>query len=183
MKDQLCPSISREQGFATIWYMIAIVLIISLASFVLSEGYANVQQNKIKTAMNRAVKAATMQYDTKELSENAKIVIPQGDAEQEFKTYLTDNLKLDNDLNPREDSVFDHEFQVVDFSIIDEGSIPYTVDLSDVRFRHTFEKPGVLAVVETTVTDIWGTGDTTYYVPAVAEVDLAITTDDEEEGS
>ncbi|MFD1362710.1 hypothetical protein ACFQ4A_13705 [Lentibacillus salinarum] len=180
MKDQLCPNISRNNGFATIWYMIAIVLIISLASFVLSEGYANVQQNKIKTAMNRAVKAATMQYDTKELSENAKIVIPKDKAKQEFKTYLTDNLKLNNALNPTEDSVFENGFQIVDFSIIDEESLPYTVERSDVQFRHTFQNPGVLAVVQTTVTDIWGTDETTYYVPAVAEVDLSIT---EGEGS
>lgn len=173
-RERLCQNFSRNKGFATLWYMVAIVLIIFLASFVVSEGFANVQQGKVKTAMNRAVKAATLQYDMKIISDKAEIVIPKNDAKQAFKEYLTANLKLDNALEPVKGSVFKKSFHIVEFNVIDRQSLPHTVNNTAIQFNHTFQQPGVFAVVKTTLTDVWGKGETTYYVPAVAEIDLDV---------
>jgi len=179
LKEQSCQNIFRNGGFATIWYMVGIVLFISLASFIVSEGYKNIQQHKVKTALNRAVKSASMQYDTDELAKEAKIIIPEDEAENVFKSYLTDNLKLNNDLKPEKDSIFENEFEIVNFQVIDDKDFPYTVKHDDVNFKHTFENPGVLAVVKTTVDDLWGTGETSYHVPAVSEVNFKISGESE----
>jgi len=160
--------------------MFATILFISLASFVVSEGYKNVQQHKIKTAMNRAVKSASLQYDEDVLSNEAKIVIPESTAKNAFETYLTDNLKLTDDLKPNDESIFENQFEIVYFQVIDDETFPYTVKYNDVNFNHTFENPGVLAVVKTTVDDLWGTDETSYYVPAVSEINFKIS---EEAGS
>lgn len=173
LKERLCRKLSNK-GFATIWYLIAVVVIVFMASFVISESYAETQQDEIKTAMNRAVKAATMQYDKDILSNEAKIVIPEDQANLKFKEYLEDNLKLDNSLKPTEGSVFQNKFQLITFKVVDQESLPYTAEVTEAKFSHTFKNPGVMAVIKTTVNDVWGTGETTYYVPAVAEVNLEV---------
>lgn len=178
LKEQLCRKLSNKEGFATIWYLVAVVVIVFMASFVISESYAETQQNRVKTTMDRAVKAAVMQYRKDKLQNDAEIVFNQTKADEAFTEILRKNLNLDASLRPNDDSILSgaKEINLVYKRYYDNetASFPQTVENEGIRLKHTFNNPGMAAVLKVVLPDEWGKGDTTYYVPAVAEVNLDI---------
>ncbi|HEX7064319.1 MAG TPA: hypothetical protein VF199_04565 [Bacillales bacterium] len=173
-KGRLCRNVCNEQGFATIWYLVGIVAIVFVASFVLSSGFSNIQQNQIKHAMDRAVKAAVLQYDIEAVSKEATIHFNRNEAYDAFLTVLQQNLQLNASLVPKDISIFQQPFTLVEFRVVDGQAFPYTLKNRRIRFQHTFHAPGIAAVVKTSVSDLWGSHETTYYVPAVAEINMEI---------
>lgn len=176
-KAQLCRNTSNDKGFATIWYLIGVVALVFMASFVLSAGYNNIQQNKMKSAMDHAVKAAVLQYKQEELSQNARIIFDPNQTKQAFERILQENLKLDSHNNPKKGSILSDakDVEVLYIKIYDDTTdFPKTVEDGETKFKHTFKSPGVAAMLQVKLPDLWGTGIKTYDIPAVAEVNLEI---------
>lgn len=174
-KVRSCRNTSNDEGFATLWYLIGVVVLVFMASFVLSTEYENIQQNKMKSAMDHAVKAAALQVKQDELSHYAKIVFDPNQAKHAFEQILQENLNLDRNNEPKKGSILSDakDVKVLYIKIYDETiDFPKTVEDGQTKFKHTFKSPGIAAMLQVKLPDLWGTGIKTYDIPAVAEVNL-----------
>jgi hypothetical protein len=164
LEEKSCRNIWSEKGYATIWFLISMVAITFLAGVVMTFGLQSIQQNKMKNVLNHAVKAAALQTDDLSLMQNGLIVIKQQEALEAFHDILSSNLE------GRENLI--KNLEVEEFMILDESgyTFPYTVERPEIRFSHTFESPGVMAVVKVDVPSLWIEKERRMYVPAVAEV-------------
>jgi len=176
LEERRCPSIWSKEGFATIWYIVGLVAIFSMSAFLLSNGYLVLQQNKIKNAANEAVKAAVMQFDKSAISKEGVVDIDDNQAKQVFYQVLEANLKLDDTLKPTVGSMFRNPFELVEFRVYDDRSASFPIqDINDqAKFKHILKSPGVVAILKTSLPDLWGNKNTILYVPAVAEVKLDV---------
>ncbi|GGK33290.1 hypothetical protein GCM10010965_27670 [Caldalkalibacillus thermarum] len=159
LKGRLCRKNCRNEGFATIWFLIAVVAITALMAVVMTFSFQSIQMNKAKHALNHAVKAAAMQMDMDAFVYDAKLVIDPVEARMAFDEILGGHKGLEG-------------VEVVEFVVLDESDyvFPYTISRPDIRFSHTFEAPGVMAVIRIELLSFWGAREREMYVPAVAEM-------------
>ncbi|MFS8580747.1 MAG: hypothetical protein LOD88_12065 [Novibacillus thermophilus] len=162
LKAPLSRNIFRnEQGMATIQYMFVIVTITLFMFFVVTQAVNITAQHQLKSAVNRAVKAAAHAYSDDVLALEGNVDFDEAEARQKFDQYLEDNIRgIDM-------------WDVETFQVVEGGTFPRSV--SDGRLTHMFENPGIWAVVKADIPKFGG-GMTTLYTSAIAEV--AVTVDD-----
>lgn len=164
LKGKSCRNLYSERGYATIWFLISMVALTLLMAVVMTFSFQTIQQNKVKNALNHAVKAAAMQIDEQTFVRDAKVVINREQSREAFDEFLSANLGANEDV------------EVVEFEIVDESeyAFPYTVERTPIRFTHTFEAAGVMAVARVELPSLWGAKERTLFVPAAAEVAVEI---------
>lgn len=149
-----------ERGLATIQYLLIIVTITVFMFFIFTQALNIVTQNQLKSAVNRAAKAAALTYSDEKLAIDGVVEIDRTDALRKFEQILADNLTIEN-------------WNINTFEVVDQRNNTFPVEVSSGRFTHTFDDPGVWAVVKAEVPKFGG-GITTFYTPAVAEVAVEI---------
>lgn len=162
LREQLSRNIFRdEKGLATIQYLFVIVTVTVFMFFIFTQALNITVQNQLKSAVNRATKAAALSYSEEKLVIDGVVEIDETEARQKFEQILEDNLKAIS------------HWSVETFQVIDQEDHTFPKKIKDGSFTHTFNDPGVWAVVQAEIPKFGG-GVTTFHTPAVAEVSITI---------
>ncbi|WP_027085660.1 hypothetical protein [Cohnella panacarvi] len=112
--------------------------------------------NDVKQAANSAAHAAAQQLDRDKL-ELGVVTIDYDRAEQAAATYLMENLALDLNLQPTEESILESAVEVRAFEVFGEHTLyPYTYRNEEYDYEVTFDRPGVVLIVHVRYPALFG---------------------------
>lgn len=139
--------LSNSKGNIFIYLMVVIIVFISVSALVMDFANLYNQSKKIKHAVNRSVKASTLQIQVGEKLANGDFIIDPVMAREAFESILAKNLGLDeNTLEPLEKSVVDAKPNIIEFHV--ENNTPTTYTSSTLGVNYPLEHPSVIAVLE-----------------------------------
>ena len=147
----------KRRGDSLFLFMLSFTVVIALmviANGDLSNFYN--QNMKVKSAVNRAVKAASMQLDTtvvdlagENLSAQGIFLIDEVKAEEAFKEVLTQNLGLDDELKPLSNSILSSPAEIIEFKILnDYQNMPYDYTSPVNGKTYNIKNPCVLTIMK-----------------------------------
>ena len=147
----------KRRGDSLFLFMLSFTVVIALmviANGDLSNFYN--QNMKVKSAVNRAVKAASMQLDTvvvdlagENLSAQGIFLIDEIKAEEAFKEVLNQNLGLDDELKPLSNSILSSPAEIMEFKILnDYQNMPYDYTSPVNGKTYNIKNPCVLTIMK-----------------------------------
>lgn len=102
---------------------------------------------ELKRAVNRAAHAAAQQIDMQQFSKGV-ISFDDVQAFQVAKTFLQQNLRLDEQLSAEDDASINGQVDIRVFELIDGSySFPYEYSNDTYDYSVTLERPGVILIV------------------------------------
>lgn len=146
MKRLLKKFLSDISGVLLLTILLFIPLFWFLLSMTLDNSNAQYSAKTVKTALNRAVKAAALALDEEQLSFGYTRLDPIK-ARNNFNEMLKINLKLNADYTPTQQSSITKAPEILDFYICQGPTFPFNYN-SVLGISFTFHDPGVMAVIK-----------------------------------
>jgi hypothetical protein len=144
---EIKKNFSNSKGGIFIYLIIVIVVFLGLSALVLDFSNVYIKSAKIKYAVNRAVKASTIQVLEGEELANGNFLIDEVVAQDTFERILAHNLGLDeNTLEPLEKSLLTEKPTIKEFVV--ENNTPTIYNSPTLGRAYPIDNPSVIAVLE-----------------------------------
>lgn len=154
MVNKTIKILNNDKGNSTIWLILMITVFLIATSIILELSTLYIKSNKIKEALNRSVKAGTLEVIEGTNLAKGIFLINETKAQQNFKTTLADNLGLDrNTLEPLQKSLVTQKPVIKEFTV--ENNTPKVYRSSTLNRDFNIENPSVVAVIEFKVRGIF----------------------------
>ena len=139
--------LKNQSGNMYVFLLMFIVLFMGVSSLVLDFGNMNIQNKKIKSSINLAVKASALQIKDGEELAGGTFLIDEEKAKDVFYDILCENLGLNRDtLEPLNKSVLYKKPNIKELEVLNNAPTTYTS--SSINKSYNIENPSVVAVVE-----------------------------------
>lgn len=139
--------LKNQNGNMYIFLIIFIFLFMGISTLVLDFGNMNIQNKKMKSSINLAVKASSLQIKDEEELANGNFLIDEERAKNVFYDILCENLGLNRDtLEPLNKSVLYKKPIIKELVVINNA--PTTYNSLSINKSYNIENPSVVAVVE-----------------------------------
>lgn len=163
-----------KKGFMLISMMFLLIVFWYCWSLTMDGTDAKYAANTAKRALNRAVKAATLQVDKEQLATGV-LLIDEEDSRLVFDEIIRRNLFLNPDNTPSSNSPLATAPQVLEYFVYQGPGFPYThtytIGGSFAPIQYTFQDPGVMAVIKIQYRfNFIGNNTEDIYVYSVAEI-------------
>ena len=126
--------------------------------------YTFYQKNvKIKDSLNRAVKGASLQLDTKAVDQDGNNLAAQGvflieeeEADKAFRKITRDNIALDENFEPKPNSFLVKPLEILEYEVLnDYKNMPYEFESDILGHKYVVKHPAVFVVCSFRVQSIF----------------------------
>lgn len=137
----------NEKGNILIYFILVILIFIAISGLVMDFANVYIKSSKVKEAVNRSVKAGTLEILEGENLANGLFYIDEDRADDTFKTILAHNLGLNEiNLDPLEKSVLEERPTILEFEVINTTPSNYYSPTLERNFG--IENPSIVTVLE-----------------------------------
>jgi len=143
--------IKDNRGIVGLLMLFLMLAILPFTPFITDIGYLYGAKMYTQNKLTVSLRAAAHQLDRNALADtnNPKIYIKPNESQQQFLTYLKDNLYLDASLNPLGNSIADGQVSIEYFRVVNESDLPFT--FTHDGYTETITKPSVAAIIKVPV--------------------------------
>jgi len=145
--ESIRRTLSNKKGSTYVYLIIIIVIFLGISALVLDFSNVYIKAKKIKHAVNRSVKASTLQIQTGDSLADGIFLIDETKAEEAFEQILAHNLGLNPaSLEPLSKSLVYEKPTIREFHV--ENTFPANYYSPTLNNTFQLENPSVVAVLE-----------------------------------